>query len=137
MDGNTIIWVFAAAAFVSVFGGWGHYIATIPGDRVPKVPQLMFVTQGAGLVLAGLSIVLAVQAGSKPVSSMVLSGFALFMGVFFFILYSQRKTPLGKLQVKVGAPMLAFSTLDSSGQSVNSDDWRGKRILLKFFRGFW
>ena len=68
---------------------------------------------------------------------MVVAGFAIFMGLFFFVLYSQRKTPLGKLQVEVGAPMLAFESVDSSGNTVDSDDWRGRRILLKFFRGSW
>ena len=33
--------------------------------------------------------------------------------------------------------MLAFAGVDSEGNTVNSDDWRGRRILLKFFRGSW
>ena len=78
-----------------------------------------------------------VRAGSVPVGLMIVAGFAIFMALFFFALYSQRKTPLGKLQVKVGAPMLAFESVDSSGNTVDSDDWRGRRILLKFFRGSW
>ena len=137
MSMNTIIWALAAAGLGSVLGGWAHYIATIPRDRVPRKPVVMFITQTAGLILGSVSLVLGVRAGSVPGGLMVVAGFAIFMGMFFFVLYSQRKTPLGKLQVEVGAPMLAFESVDSGGNAVDSDDWRGRRILLKFFRGSW
>ena len=137
MDMSTTIWLFAVLGFVSVFAGWGHYLSTIPRDVVPRVPMLMFVTQGAGLILAITSVVFGSSTEVTAVAPMVFAGFAIFMGVFFFILYSLRKTPLGQLQVQVDAPMLAFETLDSNGALVRSDDWRGQRILLKFFRGSW
>ncbi|HIG43177.1 MAG: hypothetical protein ABGY96_03195 [bacterium] len=54
---STTIWFFAVLGFVLVFGGWGHYLSTIPRDVVPKVPMLMFVTQSAGLIFAISSIV--------------------------------------------------------------------------------
>ena len=97
----------------------------------------MFVTQTLGLSLAGASLVLGFRAGSVPGGVMALAGFAFFMGSFFFILYSQRKTPLGTLRAEVGALMLAFEGVDSSGNAVYSNTWRGRRVLLKFFRGSW
>ncbi|MFT7654807.1 MAG: hypothetical protein ACI9ON_003269 [Limisphaerales bacterium] len=134
---STFVWVFAGVGLGSVFGGWGHYMATIPGDRVPRYPTVMFISQTVGLMCAGVALVMAGQTGSIPAGVMVMAGFAIFMGMFFFILYSLRKTPLGKIQVKVDAPMLAFEGVDSTGNSVNSDDWRGRRVLVKFFRGLW
>jgi hypothetical protein len=97
----------------------------------------MFATQPAGLIFAAASLALAMRNESIPVGIMFLSGFAIFMGLFFFILYSQRRTPLGNLQVELGSPMLAFEATDSDGNPVSSDDWRGRRILLKFYRGHW
>ena len=134
---TTIIWALAGAGLGSVLGGWAHYISTIPRDSVPRKPIVMYITQTVGLILGSVSLVIGVRAGGVPAGLMVVAGFAIFMGLFFFVLYSQRKTPLGKLQVEVGAPMLAFESVDSDGQTINSDDWRGRRILLKFFRGSW
>ncbi len=97
----------------------------------------MFISQAAGLILGSASLVFGARSGGVPVGLMLVGGFAIFMGFFFFVLYSQRKTPLGKIRVEVDAPMLAFESVDSSGNTVSSDHWRGRRILLKFFRGSW
>lgn len=137
MSISTIIWALAAAGLGSVLGGWAHYIATIPRDSVPRKPVVMFITQSAGLILGSASLGLGVRAGAVPGGAVAVAGFAIFMGLFFFVLYSQRKTPLGKIQVEVGAPMLAFESVDSDGSTVDSNDWRGRKILLKFFRGSW
>ena len=137
MSMNAILWALAVVGLGTVMGGWVHYISTIPRDRVPKQPIVMYVTQTVGLILGGLSLVLGARASEIPIGLMVVAGFAIFMGLFFFVLFSQRKTPLGKLQVEVGAPMVAFESTDSGGHTIHSDDWRGRRILLKFFRGSW
>ena len=134
---GTLIWILGWVGFGCVFGGWAHYIATIPRDTVPRSPTIMFLTQSAGLVFATASLAVAIRSGSVPVGVMVLTGFAIFMGSFFFVLYSQRSTPLGNLQVELDSPMLAFEGTDSDGNPVNSDDWRGRRILFKFYRGLW
>lgn len=137
MSSSAIIWALAGAGLVSVLGGWWHYIATIPADTVPRTPMVMFITQIAGVALGGASLVLGDRADSLPVGVMVLAGFAIMLALMFFILFSQRKTPLGKIQVAEGAPMLAFGSVDSGGNAIASDDWRGRRVLLKFYRGFW
>jgi hypothetical protein len=137
MNMHMMSWVLAIAGLGDVLGGWAHYLSTIPRDRVPRKPIVMFITQTVGVILAGASLVIGARAGSVPVGLMVVAGIAIFMGSFFFILYSQRKTPLGNLRVEVGAPMLAFESVDSAGNIVDSGDWRGRRILLKFFRGSW
>ena len=134
---TSMIWVLAALGLGSVLGGWAHYIATIPRDRVPRRPVVMFITQTTGLILGTTSLVIGGRASELTVGVMALAGFAIFMGAFFFILYSLRKTPLGEIRVEVGVPMLAFESVDSEGNTVDSNDWRGHRILLKFFRGSW
>jgi len=134
---DTMIWTLGWLGLVCILGGWGHYIATIPRDKVPRKPTIMFVTQSLGLIFAAASLAVAIPGGSVPFGLMFLAGFAIFMGLFFFILYSQRSTPLGRLQVELGSPMLAFEGVDSEGNPVSSDDWRDRRILFKFYRGLW
>jgi len=136
MDMSTLIWPFAIASLVIVFVGWAAYIATIPGDRVPRKPIFMFATQFTGVGLAIGTFLVGSQT-VVPVGAMIVSGFAIFIASSFLILFSQRKTPLGNIQVEVGKPMLAFRGTDSEGNTVNSDDWRGHKILFKFFRGHW
>lgn len=134
---DTLIWALGWLGLGSVLGGWGHYIATIPRDKVPRSPTMMFITQSTGLILALGSLGLARDGGSIPAGIMLLAGFAIFMGLFFFILYSQRSTPLGNLQVELDSPMLAFEGTDSDGNPVDTNNWRGRRILFKFYRGLW
>jgi len=62
---------------------------------------------------------------------------AVLLGFGFFWLLAQRKTPIGKLRVKVGDTILPFKTATSEGAEFNTDELAGKRILLKFFRGGW
>jgi FtsH-binding integral membrane protein len=134
---DAIIWTLGWLGFGSIVSGWGHYIATIPRDKVPRSPTIMLVTQPVGLIFAAVGLAFAIRAGSVPVGIMLLCGFAIFMGLFFFVLYSQRSTPLGNLRVELGSPMLAFEGVDSAGNAISTDDWRGRRILLKFYRGLW
>ena len=134
---STLVWPLALAALGSVLIGWGFYIATIPRDRVPRTPILMFITQVTGVGLGVSSFLVGSLAGDLPGAAIFTAGFAIFMALFFLVLFTQRKTPLGKIQVEVGSPMLAFDSKASDGNIVSSNDWRGRRILLKFFRGFW
>lgn len=133
----TTLWYLATASLVSVLAGWGHYLATIPRNTVPKTPIIMISTQILGILLATASFYFAQGNSSVPTGIWVLSGLALFMALFFFVIYANRRTPVGNLQVAVGDRMLPFETLDSSGTKVNTDSWRGQRVLLKFFRGHW
>ena len=133
---STLVWPFAIAALATVLVGWAAYLATILRDRVPRKPVVMFITQLAGIGLAIGTFFVSTRAG-VPIGAIVVSGFAIFMASFFLILFSQRKTPLGNIQVEVGKPMPAFIGTDSDGNTVNSDDWRGHKILFKFFRGHW
>ena len=123
--------VVAGVALVLV--AWGTYLATIPKGTVPARPigtlTLQFAGVGcaiAGLVLSPFSLALAAPAG-----------FAIFMGLSFPALLTLRKTPLGKLQVKVGDTLLSFETTDSDGAAFHTDSIAGQRVLLKFFRGAW
>lgn len=134
---SAFAWGLALLGCTSVVVGWVQYLATIQRDDVPRVPQTMFLAQGLGVALAASSVAAGFAGGGVPAGALAMVGFAAMMAAFFFGLYSQRKTPLGKLQVAVGEPMLAFEAMDSTGQRVSSDDWRGRRVLLKFFRGSW
>ncbi len=117
--------------------GWVHYLATIPRGSVPRVPRLMFATQGGGVSLGLASLLWASTTGSLGPALVGVCGATFMAAAGFFWLYGQRATPVGELRARVGAPMLAFETANSAGQLVHTDQWRGQRVLLKFFRGSW
>jgi len=83
MDMSTIMWTTASVVLISVLGGWGHYLASIPRHRVPRVPVLMFVTQTTALLLVSASLVTATSVGQVPVGIWGLNEFALVMAIFF------------------------------------------------------
>ena len=132
-----MMWVVAVAALVSALLGWVHYFASIPRDQVPTTPILMFGTQSLALVLATAAIIVALAEPQPPMGVLLMAGLATFFAVFFYFLYSQRRTPLGHLQVAVGDVLPDFSVTAADGAVVHSADWRGQRVLLKFFRGHW
>ena len=136
MDVNP--WFFSSAALLCALCGWFLYLASIAKDRVPRRALAMFGSQGAAIVASGLAMVsLRGGAVSEVVGPGVVSGLAVIVALLFFVLYSQRKTPLGGIQVEVGQPLPPFSLRDGEGTMVSTSDWRGDRILLKFFRGSW
>lgn len=127
----------AAGGALAVLAGWVTYLATIPGGKVPARPvgALVLTLGGAGLGFAAL--VLGFRADALHAILIALSGFAICMGTGFPLLLTQRRTPVGKIQVKVGDTLLPFSAQASDGSPFHSDGFANQRILLKFFRGSW
>lgn len=118
--------------FTLILLTWVVYLAAIPRENVPARPVLHVVVMVFGLIamVTGLS-------NSLTFLSVVVAVFGIGMAVLFFFLLTIARLPDGELRVAVGNSMLAFTAPDSSGRAVNADDWRGQRILLKFFRGKW
>jgi hypothetical protein len=128
----------AAAGALAVVGSWVLYLATVPSGRVPARPVGHMVVQGLGTTAALSSLWLAVPGGFMAVIMAIsVASPALIMGPLFFFLLSQRKTPIGRLTVRVGDRLPEFSAVDSSGAPFRSPQLAGQRILLKFFRGHW
>ncbi len=136
---STTIWALAGGGLASVMFGWVTYISTIPRNTVPKQPVLMLITQALEAALAAAGMVMAFRHGGSHGGLFAMAGFACFMALFFFVLASQRKVPLGDIQVAVGKPLLPFEAKDDAGNlfHFNREALAGKRVLLKFFRGSW
>ena len=96
--------------------GWGIY-GYCPGPALST------------LVYADMKTVIFVLA--------MLAGMALGFALFFFWLLTQRKTPIGELQLSMGDQLLPFEAVTSDGTPFSSKEMVGKRVLFKFFRGGW
>ena len=128
----------AVAGALAVMSSWIMYLASVPSGRVPARPYGHMLAQGAGTIAVLVGIARALPAGlDATLIALSVGSLPLVMGPLFFFLLSQRKTPLGKLAVKVGDPLPAFAAVDSTGAPFHSDSLRGQRVLLKFFRGHW
>jgi len=124
----------AAASFVLSLSVWVAYMATVPSGRVPRRPVGSVIVQVAAIVAAVASLVL--PDGLHP-ATIVPAGLGLIAAPLFLFVLSQRKTPLGNLQVKVGDRLPAFRSTTSEGMAFDSAELTGTRTLLKFFRGSW
>lgn len=128
----------AALGLSAVLFGWGSYVAAIPGGKVPVKPILALSLQWFGMLAALGGVALGYRAlGALHAGLVTPAVFAATFGLLFVWLYLQRRVPAAEIQVKTGEPMLPFSLQDDSGADVHSDSLRGKRMLLKFFRGGW
>lgn len=121
-----------AAGFLVVITGWLRYLASIPKNQVAERTNgsIALEVAGGGLAIAGVFL------GAGPVW-IVLGSFSILMSVFFLLLYTQRKTPVGDIEVEVGDRLLPFQCRDSEGERFHTESLVGRRILLKFFRGHW
>ena len=135
---NTTAIAMSAAGLIAVLVAWVTYLATIPSGKVPVRPIGAILLQMAGIGLGIAAIVWSFRDGGAPGVAVIISAvFALMMGLTFFYLLSQRKTPIGDLKVEVGDALLPFAATASDGVRFHTDSLAGKRTLLKFFRGGW
>ncbi|MCB9766122.1 MAG: hypothetical protein H6739_40475 [Alphaproteobacteria bacterium] len=128
-----------ALSLLIVLGGWLHYLRLIPQERVPERPVAHMGVLGVGALLAVMSTIPGVTTGSLAVglAALVLGAIAVGGALYFPILLSQAPLPDGALVVSVGDPLPDFEAPDATGAVHRSADWRGSRVLLKFFRGHW
>lgn len=99
----------------------------VPSARAPTAAGLVLgmVVSGAGLALgpgwaAGTMFALAASVG----------------GLLVYLL-SIAKLPDGSLVATLGEPMPPLQAVDHDGNPFKLGDLRGRRIMVKFFRGSW
>lgn len=136
---DLIYFTLGLAGFLLVMGTWIQYLLTIPNGAVPEWPTGGLIAQGAGFILAVLSLV--TLSFDRPVLagiSILLALFAISMAIFFYwLLFTQRQTPIGEIRIEVGDKILPFEAFTAEGERFNSDELLGQRVLFKFFRGGW
>lgn len=129
--------VLAVGGFTLVLGSWVAYMATVPSGRVPLRPFGHLAVQSVGGVLGVVGIGSAVVGGGPLLGPVLPGAMAAVMAGLFVFLYSQRSTPVGQLRISVGAPLRAFTAGTPDGDTFDSASLKGRRVLLKFFRGHW
>jgi len=111
---------------------WLHYLWLIPQERVPARPIIHTALMTAGLIFS---------VGAPWVDASLLSaGLGVVtapLAFLFFYLLTQARLPDTEIAVTVGDELLGFTATDPSGVAVGPAEWRGERVLLKFFRGGW
>ncbi|MGH1345889.1 MAG: hypothetical protein ACRBN8_30270 [Nannocystales bacterium] len=127
----------AGSGFATVLTSWVTYMATVPSGRVPLRPYGHFAAQAVGAGLAATGVAAAATSGSALLAPALAAAPALALAGTFGYLYSQRATPIGRLRVAVGDSLRPFTALTPEGKPFDSAAFRGKRVLLKFFRGHW
>ena len=111
-------------------GTWLWYLSLIPRERGPERPVVHQALMGVALHFGAVGVV------SGPRSA-IAGGIALVLAGYFFFLIVNASLPSGELSVRVGEPLPEFDASDDAGTTVRSQSWRGRRVLLKFFRGSW
>ena len=135
---NTVAISMSAGGFVVLMGTLVTYLRTIPRGKVPESVGGLVTGLLVGVGLATAGIVWSIQnTGSAGVAVIAPAAFALMIGTFFLWVVSQRKTPVGDLQLKLGDKLLPFEASTSEGAVFTTAELAGKRTLLKFFRGGW
>ena len=127
----------SATALALCLGGALLYMARVSRGDLRPPPWLL----RSGVLLAGplsLASILCARARGEPLGlALAFAIAALSLAGLAGLLHGMRRTPLGRLTVRVGARMLPFTALTPEGAPFDSTSWDGKRILLKFFRGEW
>lgn len=128
----------AVVAFVVVLGGWLHYLSLIPKERVPKDPAADKAAMGLGALLAVAACGVALASAEGPVvATWVIAGLSVGFVGFFLWLLKIAKLPTAPATVSVGDVLPAFTAFDTAGAPYDAAALKGRRALVKLFRGSW
>lgn len=114
------------------FASWGVYMAAIARERVPPRPRGHVAAQLGAIAASLAAIVLG-----PSVATIAAAVLALPLAALFLFLLSEAPVPDTTIRVAVGQPLLAFSAQTSEGTPWSTEQLRGRRVLIKFFRGAW
>lgn len=122
----------AAVGTLLVMGSTLWYFLTINREKVPVgvAPYVSALVVCGTASVAGFALGPGVATGALFALSALTSAGMLF-------LVSQRKLPDGELIARVGAPMPDFTAIDGHGQPFDLQSMKGRRLMVKFFRGSW
>jgi hypothetical protein len=109
-----------------------HYARTVREVRVPRRPRAHQAVVAVALVAAGS----ALASGPGWLGGLA-AGATLFAGGVFLVLMRLSALPSVAPAVAVGSAAPDFTAPDTEGSPFTLSAQRGRRILLKFFRGHW
>ncbi|MFT4561493.1 MAG: O-antigen ligase [Gammaproteobacteria bacterium] len=98
--------------------------------HIPKTTPYPFI---AMLVVGTVLGAVALYQGTASSAA----GWAVGVGLSLLYLFMTGGQKVSDQMVGVGDSIPAFTGIDAEGNSFDSADLAGKRILIKFFRGYW
>lgn len=135
---NITVFSFAVLGLLTSITGVVVYMMKVKKNQTPKMPIGLLFSLLLGIVISGYSLMIAASSSLLSiVATSVPFALSAFIGVMFSFLLLQKKPPLGDIKVKVGDKLLSFESQTSLGVPFSDDNLKGKRTLLKFFRGSW
>ncbi len=108
------------------------YFVVINKEKVP-----VSVGPFAAALLLGMATSLVGVGLSPGLTTALPAGVGVALGGFILWLLTQRRLPDGELVVGVGDPMPALVATDDTGADFDLASLKGRRVMLKFFRGSW
>ncbi len=131
----------SAASLVVILGTVVFYFRLLPKGEVTDAVAGLVLKMLAGVGLAIAAFVFHVRGEPVSIGGAIAviapAAFALILAFTLLFFISQRKTPIGDINVKVGDKILAFEAMSADGAAFHTDHLAGKRTLFKFFRGGW
>lgn len=124
--------IVAIVGFVLVNAAMTHYFMTIAKEAVPDD-----VRPHAAVLVLGATISAAAIGLSPNAATIALGVPSMGFAAFLLWLFGQRRVPDGTLIARLGEPMPELEAADQDGKLVRLSDLKGRRVMFKFFRGFW
>ena len=115
---------------------WTWYLALIPREKVPRRPFAHVILMAVAAFLAAAAIYSAAGAAGSLLAGLI-GLISLGLAGFFYFLLAIAALPDPKMKIAVGESLPPFRLRNQDEKWVASQDWRGQRLLLKFFRGHW
>jgi peroxiredoxin len=112
------------------------YLRKMKKSKTPKKPIGLIISMLLGLCFGGYAVFLSNSTTELTLSGIIL-GFTVFIAAMLSFLLLQKKAPLGDIKVKVGDLIIPFQADTFEGKTFSTQTLKGKRTLLKFFRGSW
>ncbi|NOY27684.1 MAG: hypothetical protein GXP62_17605 [Oligoflexia bacterium] len=122
----------ALAGFLLSHGVITWYFLVINREKVP-----VSVGPFAGAILCGMALSIAALVLGPSWTTGVMGAINLGLGSGILWLLTLRKLPNGHLIATVGQPMPPLSATDDTGAVFDLAGLKGRRLMVKFFRGSW
>ena len=133
---NVMTIIFSILGVVSTVTGLVLYMKKVKNNQAPKVPVALIISFIVSFYLGFYALELSEELSETIIVS-ILFGLTTFAALFFSFILLNKNTPIGDIKVTVGDNILSFKSTDFTGKEFNSESLRGKRTLLKFYRGSW
>ena len=127
---------FTLLGILSSIIGLRFYLGKMKQSKTPQKPIGLIVSMLLGLCLGGYAVSLP-SSTLETILAGIPFGFTVFIAVMLSFLLLQKKAPLGDIKVKVGDFIIPFKADTFEGNIFSTEALKGKRTLLKFFRGSW